>query len=140
MPTATRLKKGEKYAPYVSDEVALVLSAALLALWIGCLLWASLASHLPAAPRLFAWDKLQHFTAYAILMFFSGHFIKLLLKKRFLGWIVGFIFTVGFGLLMEFGQETLTITRHADWKDFTANSLGAGMVLLLALIRKEKKP
>lgn len=122
-----------------SNEVTLVIYAALLAIWIGCLLWASLASHLPAFPRIFAWDKLQHFTAYAILMFFSGRFLKLLCKNRLKGWILGFFFTIGFGLLMEFGQGTLTANRQADWKDFAANSLGAGLILLLALTRKEKK-
>lgn len=139
MPTATHRNKENKASPIVSNEVTLVISAALLATWIGCLLWASLASHLPQVPRILAWDKLQHFTAYAILMLLSGRFIQLLLRNRVRGWIVGFIFTVGFGLLMEFGQETLTSNRHADWKDFTANSLGATIILFIALFKKNKK-
>ncbi len=138
MPTMSRQQKGHKPPPLVSDEVALVVYAALLATWVGCLLWSSLASHLPTVPRIFAWDKLQHFLAYAILMCFSGNFFKLLLRKRRKGWIIGFIFTVGFGLLMEIGQETLSTSRHADGKDLIANSLGAGLVLFIALLKKEK--
>jgi VanZ family protein len=72
-------------------------------------------------------------------MFFSGNFFKLLLKKRQKGWIIGFIFTAGFGLLMEIGQETLSISRNADWKDFVANSLGAGLVLAIALLKRNMK-
>lgn len=139
MPAEKRHDKKNRPAQLVSDEVALVIYAALLAAWMGCLLWSSLASHLPTVPRIFAWDKLLHFFAYAILMFFSGNFFKLLFKKRLKGWITGFIFTVGFGLLMEIGQQTLSTSRHADWKDFVANSLGAGLILAIALLAKEKR-
>ncbi len=139
MPTGQRHDKKNNPNPLISDEVALVIYAALLATWIGCLLWSSLASHLPTVPRIFAWDKLQHFSAYAILMFFSGHFFKSLFKHRRIGWISGFIFTVGFGLLMEIGQETLSTSRQADWKDLIANTLGAGLVFALALLEKRKK-
>ncbi|PKN11534.1 MAG: hypothetical protein CVU69_12200 [Deltaproteobacteria bacterium HGW-Deltaproteobacteria-4] len=139
MPTGQRHGKKNKPNPLISDEVALVIYAALLATWIGCLLWSSLASHLPTVPRIFAWDKLQHFSAYAILMFFSGHFFKSLFRHQRIGWISGFIFTVGFGLLMEIGQETLSTSRQADWKDLIANTLGAGLVFALALLKKRKK-
>jgi glycopeptide antibiotics resistance protein len=139
MPTGRRQKIENKPASLVSDEIALVIYAALLAAWIGCLLWSSLASDLPTIPRILAWDKLQHFFAYAVLMFFSGHFFKLLIKKRQKGWIIGFLFTVGFGLLMEIGQKTLTSSRQADWKDLVANTLGAGLVLAIALLTKEKR-
>jgi VanZ family protein len=139
MPTGQHQKRERGPDSCVSDEVALVIYASLLSAWIGCLLWSSLATHLPTVPRILAWDKLQHFFAYAVLMFFSGHFFKLLLKKHQKGWIIGFIFTAGFGLLMEIGQETLSISRNADWKDFVANSLGAGLVLAIALLKRNKK-
>ena len=129
----------KEVTPLVSDEVALVIAAALLAIWVGCLLWSSLASNLPALPHILAWDKLQHFLAYAILMFFSGRFLHLLYKNRLKGWIVGFIFTLGFGILMEIGQETITTSRHADGADIIANALGAGLVLFLALSRRVKR-
>ncbi|MBE0503140.1 MAG: VanZ family protein [Desulfuromonadales bacterium] len=138
MLTGQRHEKKETPTHLISDEVALVLYAALLATWIGCLLWSSLASHLPTVPKIFAWDKLQHFSAYAILMFFSGNFFRSLLKHRRKGWITGFLFTVGFGLLMEIAQETISTSRHADWKDFVANTLGAGLVFTVALLKKEK--
>ena len=139
MPTGLRQVKRSASTPLVSDEVALVIYAALLAAWMGCLLWSSLASNLPPVPRIFAWDKLLHFFAYAILMFFSGNFFKLLLQKRLRGWILGFTLTLGFGLLMEIGQQTLSTSRHADWKDLVANSLGAGLILAIALLCKEKR-
>lgn len=140
MSTAQRQQKDSVTTPSgVNDEVALVIHAALLALWMSFLLWSSLASQLPAIPRFLAWDKLQHLFAYALLMFFSGRFFKSLVRNRLRGWIIAFIFTLGFGLLMEIGQETLSASRHADWKDLVANSLGAGLVFFLALIKKEKR-
>ena len=139
MPRGQRQDKKSEPTPLVSEEVELVIYAALLSAWMGCLLWSSLASNLPPVPRIFAWDKLLHFFAYAILMFFSGNFFKLLLKKRLRGWIIGFTLTLGFGLLMEIGQQTLSTSRHADWKDLVANSLGAGLILAIALLSKEKK-
>lgn len=139
MPTGQRQNKESGPNSLVSDEVALVIYAALLAIWMGCLLWSSLASHLPTVPRILTWDKLQHFFAYAILMFFSGHFFKSLFRNRQKGWIIGFIFTLGFGLLMEIGQETLSTSRHADWKDLVANSLGAGLIFAVALLKREKR-
>lgn len=138
MTTTQRQQNKKESTAAMSNEVALVIHAVFLAIWMGCLLWLSLTSHLPPVPRIFAWDKLQHFLAYAILMFFSGRFFKSLFKNRRKGWIIGFIFTLGFGLLMEIGQETLSISRHADWKDLVANSLGAGLILLIALTKKEK--
>jgi len=139
MPTGQRQDKESGPNSLISDEVALVIYAALLAIWMGCLLWSSLASHLPTVPRILTWDKLQHFFAYAILMFFSGHFFKSLFRNRQKGWIIGFIFTLGFGLLMEIGQETLSTSRHADWKDLVANSLGAGLIFAIALLKREKR-
>lgn len=139
MPTGQRQNKESGSNSLVSDEVALVIYAALLAIWMGCLLWSSLASHLPTVPRILTWDKLQHFFAYAILMLFSGHFFKSLFRNRQKGWIIGFIFTLGFGLLMEIGQETLSTSRHADWKDLVANSLGAGLIFAIALLKREKR-
>ncbi len=139
MPTGQRQKREKRPAPVVSDEVALVIYAGLLSIWIGCLLWSSLASHLPPVPRILAWDKLHHFFAYSILMLFSGLFLKTLLKNHIKGWIIGFLFTLSFGLLMEIGQATLSTTRHADWKDFIANSLGAGLILAIVLLKNNKK-
>lgn len=138
MSTGQRQGQANRPAPLVSEEVALVIYAALLAGWIGFLLWSSLASHLPSVPRLLAWDKLHHFIAYAILMLLSGLFFKSLLKKWLPGWIIGFIFTLGFGLLMEIGQATLSTRRHADWQDFLANSLGAGLILIIALLKEKR--
>lgn len=138
MPTGQRQQHKKESTAAVSDEVVLVIHAALLAIWMGCLIWSSLASHLPPIPRILAWDKLQHLLAYAILMFFSGRFFKSLLKNRLKGWIIGFIFTLGFGLLIEIGQETLSTSRHADWKDLVANALGAGLVFLIALAKKDR--
>jgi len=139
MPARQHQKKEDRAASCISDEVALVIHATLLATWIGCLLWASLSSHLPTVPRLLAWDKLQHFFAYAMLMLFSGNFFRLLFRNRLKGWLIGFSFTVGFGLLMEIGQKVFAISRSADWKDFVANSLGAGLVLAIVLLKKGER-
>jgi VanZ family protein len=71
-------------------------------------------------------------------MFFAGNFFRALLKHHRKGWATGFLFTVGFGVLMEIAQETLSTSRQADWKDFVANTLGAGLVFAVALFKKEK--
>lgn len=138
MPSDQRQKDEGAMRPFISDEVALVLYAALLAAWIGCLIWGSLASHLPSIPRFLVWDKLRHFLAYAILMFFSGNFFRPLCKNYQWGWRIGFIFTVGFGLLMEIAQQNLTTTRQADWKDLLANSLGALLIFVIMQLKKQK--
>lgn len=137
MPTTRRQLKSKESTAVVSDEVALIIHAALLATWMGLLLWSSLASDLPAVPRILAGDKLQHLLAYAVLMFFSGRFFKSLSRSHLKGWLFGFIFTVGFGFLMEIGQETLSLSRHADWKDLVANTIGAAFILFISLLKKK---
>jgi hypothetical protein len=139
MPAGERHNRKNAPTPVVSDEVALVIYAALLATWMGCLLWSSLASNLPPVPRFLAWDKLQHFVAYAILIPVPRNFLKPLLNNRPQGWIIGFIHTRGFGLRMEFGHQTHSTSRHADGKDLVANALGAALIFAIALLCKEKK-
>lgn len=139
MPITHRQLKTKETIAVVSEEVALLIHAALLATWMGSLLWSSLASDLPAVPRILAGDKLQHLFAYAVLMFFSGRFFKSLSRSHLKGWLIGFIFTVGFGFLMEIGQETLSVSRHADWKDLVANTIGAALILVISLLRNGKK-
>lgn len=118
------------------NEIALVIHAALLAAWITCLIWLSLASHPPVVPRLLAWDKLHHALAYAILMLLSGRFFSLLWRRTLHGWVSGFVFSLAFGLLMEIAQGTLTTNRYADYQDLIANAIGAGLVFAIALIRQ----
>lgn len=119
-------------------NLTLVLRAALLAAWIGCLLWLSLASKLPSVPSILAWDKLQHAVAHAILTLLAGRFFTSLWRSDRLGWWSGFSLSVVFGLFIEWAQGALTRHRHADWHDVLANLVGAGCVLVVALMLTRK--
>lgn len=139
MPSALRQNKNREEKTTMSDEVALVLYAAMLAIWTGALLWTSLTPTLPYIPRILSWDKLHHFSAYAMLMFLSANFFQLLIKKRVKGAIIAFIFTLSFGTIMEIGQGILSTSRHADWNDLLANTLGAALIFTLLLKPWRKK-
>lgn len=121
-------------------NLTLVLRAALLAAWIGCLLWLSLASKLPPVPTILAWDKLQHAIAHAILTLLAGRFFVSLWRSHRHGWWSGFGLSLLVGLVIEVAQGTFTRNRQADWHDLIANLVGAGCVLLVALVltRKER--
>lgn len=116
------------------DNVALVWRAILLAGWMGLLLWLSLASRLPSVPRVFAWDKLHHALAHAVLAWLAGRFFILLWRSERSGWWSGFLLSLLFGIFVEVAQGMLTANRHADWHDLAANIVGAGSVVLVALL------
>lgn len=120
------------------NEALLVVDALLLVGWMGCLLWGSLATSLPRTPLFQLWDKLQHFFAYAVLMFFAGRFFERLLRRDLSGWLTGFAVSVFFGLSLEFLQGALTRVRHFDLFDLAANTLGAATTFLIVQIFKKR--
>jgi len=103
--------------------------------WGLVLLFFSLAN-LPPAPigGWLSWDKLQHAVAYGILTFLGGRSLVLF------GWGLrrGWFFSVGiaclFGGILEILQMWLTRYRTAEWGDFLADGLGAGIVCAAALL------
>ena len=76
-------------------------------------------------------DKVQHIIAFAVLALLAR-----------LGWlnVSGWRLLVGlsaFGALIELVQAIPTLGRHADWIEWAADTIAAGLVLgLAALVRK----
>lgn len=77
-----------------------------------------------AAPKLLFKhsDKILHFTAYFVLAtsWFFAFMHKMNLKNKLL---ISFL-VLGYGVLMEILQGTLTNHRQSDFLDFVANALG----------------
>jgi len=83
-------------------------------------------------------DKYVHFIFYFITAFlfymtlksFSVHFFKRI--------ALSFVFSVAYGIVIEVLQEVLTTSRHFEWGDIIANSLGAFFSLILISILRIK--
>lgn len=84
---------------------------------LGIVVWLSLTPKLPEVGRLFSFDKLGHFLAYATLM---GWFAQLHLPRKHLRLALYLIFL---GVFMEYLQS-LSAVRTPDLIDAIANGLG----------------
>jgi VanZ family protein len=86
-------------------------------------------------------DKYVHVTFYFILILLWGFYSMLKQNEIRLGKIVLFVtLSLFYGILIEFLQETLTTTRHADALDVLANFTGALLALIVfAFIKKQKQ-
>lgn len=73
----------------------------------------------PDLPDLHVGDKIEHFTAYALLA--AG---AVQLYARRMSWFVVCIALALLGIGLEFAQGALTTTRQMDAADALANSLG----------------
>lgn len=74
-------------------------------------------SGLPPVPE--GGDKVEHFIAYALL---SASAMQLFATRR--GCIAAALMLVALGIVVEFAQGSLTVTRMADAQDALANALG----------------
>lgn len=86
-------------------------------------------------------DKIGHFIAYfvfvCIWMFFLFYSSKV--SKSFLGSVLfAVLLGVGYGILMEIAQATLTTYRSMDWKDALANTFGALLAALFVFVFRSK--
>lgn len=82
-------------------------------------------SALPEAPRVS--DKLVHVAMYFVLMAAA---VQLFASWR---WLAGVAMALaGYGLLLEFAQDTLTTTRSFEWADALANTVGVALGLGVA--------
>lgn len=108
-----------------------------LLLWLGGVLWLSLA---PKLPRLssgyffLSWDKLGHSGAYALMTLLAGRVFVLFFRTPCRGWLVAAAFAIAFGGLMEIAQGLMTEVRHAEFGDMLANACGVGIALASAFI------
>lgn len=90
-------------------------------LWMLAVAVVVVTSLLPAPdlPDLHVGDKIEHFTAYALLA--AG---AVQLYARRMSWFVVCIALALLGIGLEFAQGALTTTRQMDAADALANSLG----------------
>lgn len=89
-------------------------------------MWLSLTPHPPQPPSLLGWDKAQHLTAYAGLMFWF--------RQAFAPHWRWPAFLLGLGMMIELLQG-FTAVRVADLSDIVANGLGVALGLMLARSR-----
>lgn len=84
-------------------------------------------------------DKYVHFIFHFTFTLLWGFYSRLRLGKvawKSLAWIV--LISLGYGILIEFLQETLTQTRKADVKDVLANFAGAFTAFLGLVVFKPR--
>ena len=108
-------------------------------LYTGVLVAASLTKvELPNAPK--NSDKIYHFLAYfifAFLWFATFLYTTRLSYSKTIG--LTFLFSVGFGIIIEILQYSLTTYRTFDVKDIAANTIGVILaVIILRLTEKIK--
>ena len=81
-------------------------------------------------------DKLAHLLCYSVFYF--------LWKKTFVDWFNGnalnylFVFALTFGILIEFGQKYLTLTRNPEFLDVVYNLIGILLVHIYFNLSKRK--
>jgi len=103
--------------------------------WSVLVLWASLDAR-PFRPlvRMLSWDKLQHASAYALLTLFGGLALRTLMRSRpFWCWLIAFIFSLGYGAVVEVLQHTMTRSRRGDPLDLLADLVGSLVVIAIIL-------
>ncbi len=119
--------------------------------WIPALLWTGLIAFLTLIPHIGvtppAWidrlhpDKIVHFILFSVLSLLilvgfgtaayrSSHMIPILV----------FILIPAYGALIEVAQGLFTVTRHPEFMDFIADTIGvlAGWLAFLVLTRKKR--
>tara|TARA_R110000868_G_scaffold102146_7_gene281372 strand:+ start:36289 stop:36639 length:351 start_codon:yes stop_codon:yes gene_type:complete len=73
-------------------------------------------------------DKVVHFTFYFVATI-SGSFFLREIKEYSINLLQAsnkmFLFSIGYGMIIEVLQYSITENRHGDFFDFIANSLGA---------------
>lgn len=80
--------------------------------------WASLTDSPPSLPNVVAWDKAQHFVAYAAMSFWFGSVFTRSIKWPF--------FLVVLGVTLEYLQGIGGI-REMDAMDMLANTIGVSL-------------
>ena len=92
------------------------------------------ATHLPSAEKTGTSggnDKIKHVLAYSGLAFLLTLILPVVAKRRRA--VVVFATVVGYGMCDELTQ-ILVPTRMADWRDLAADTVGAGIGIVIALV------
>lgn len=86
-------------------------------------------------------DKYGHFTFHLVFVLLWGYYSRLRQNQLVFRKLINIIIaSFGFGILIEFLQETFTVTRHADILDVLANLSGAMTgFLIFVLIKSIRK-
>jgi len=102
--------------------------------WVFALLYFTLSPSPPQIGGLWGWDKLQHAAALGILAFFVTSWCLASNKNQTPSFIIGFVVSVAFGILIELLQKVLTVNRKADVNDIIADAFGAFIVVLFMFL------
>lgn len=107
--------------------------------WGVLVLWLSLMPNPPSIDNsLLGWDKFEHGAAYSFLTILAGWAFGYFRLSAKLRWSTAAAVTIGIGALLEVLQGTFTKTRTAEWGDLMADAIGAGIILLLAMVCQKK--
>ncbi len=84
----------------------------------------------PPVPQsgILSWDKAQHALAYALLALLAGWALLPLASSPMRVWRYALIFSLGYGVLMEVLQASITSRRNGDIADILANAVGGLMI------------
>ena len=109
-----------------------LLRLGVLLLYMGILLWLSLASRLPQIPvKGLSWDKLHHAGAYFVLTLLSCWALAPWAAGKIRVRAGALIFAILFGGAMELAQGVFIHTRSSSLFDMMANMIGAAAAFLL---------
>ena len=76
-------------------------------------------------------DKVEHVLGYIAM---SSWFAALFERRGY--WLLALLLLL-LGVGVEFAQEWMSIGRMGDWRDVVANTIGIGLALLIASLRRE---
>ena len=77
-------------------------------------------------------DKLIHFLFYfSLALTFISALYKVTRLKKYDQYLITFVFSISYGLIMEVLQYYITVTRSADIYDALANTLGCIIGIIL---------
>jgi len=96
-----------------------------LALWVGALVYLSLAPEGASPSRINLWDKFNHFAAYAVLAVLLVRFVAVWWPPTLRVLAISWLLCSASGLLLEVLQWAMAMGRQFEVGDLLANGLGA---------------
>jgi VanZ family protein len=112
----------------------------LVILYVGCIVALSLLppKDFPQIPLFEGADKVVHFIMYFIFSILFSWSLKTELNYFRLFFIIPV--TIGWGILMEYFQQSMHIGRSFSWYDILANSIGVfvGILIYVLAFRKSQ--